>query len=57
MNDMYSDSRRSSGERAPEAIVGTAGIGLGKVIAERSAKDVLVFQTLIPAKIVHVDFE
>ena len=52
MDDAYGDGRQSSGERAPEAIVGTTGIGLGKVIKEGSAKDVHPFQTLIPAKIV-----
>ena len=52
MDDAYGDGRQSSGKRAPEAIVGTTGIGLGRVIAERSAKDTLEFQTLIPAKIV-----
>ena len=52
MDDAYGDGRQSSGKRAPEAIVGTTGIGLEKVIAERSAKDVLQLQTLIPAKIV-----
>ena len=48
MDDAY--GRQSSAKRAPEAIVGTTGIGLGKVIAERTAKDVL--QIIIPAKIV-----
>ena len=43
------DDRQSSGERAPEAIVGTTGIGLGKFIG---AKDVLQIQTIIPAEIV-----
>ena len=52
MDDAYGDGRQSSSKRAPEAIVGTTGIGLGKVIVERSAKDVLQVQTLIPAKIV-----
>ena len=52
MDDAYGDGRRSRGKRAPEAIVGTTGIGLKKVIPEGSAKDVLEFQTLIPAKIV-----
>ena len=52
MDNAYNDGRQSSGKQAPEPIVGTTGIGLGKVIAERSAKDdVLQFQTLIPAKI------
>jgi hypothetical protein len=56
MEDTYGDDRQSSGKRAPEAIrvVGTTGIGLAKVMAERTngAKDVPQFQTLIPAKIV-----
>ena len=54
MDDAYSDGKQSSGKQASEAIVGTTGIGLGKVIAERtSAKDhVPQFQTIIPAKIV-----
>lgn len=50
MDNAYSDGRQSRGNRAPEDIVGTTGIGLGKVIEERSGKD--VFQTIIPAKIV-----
>ena len=53
MEDAYDDGRQSSGKRAPEAIVGTTGIGLGKVMAERrGAKDVIQMQTLIPAKVV-----
>jgi hypothetical protein len=53
MEDAYGDDRQSSGKRAPEPIVGTTGIGLAKVIAERSAKDdVPRFQILIPPKIV-----
>ena len=52
MDDTYSDGRQSSGKRAPEAIVGTTGIGLVKHKVERSAKDVLQLQTVIPAKIV-----
>ena len=56
MDDAYhGDGRQSSGnKRAPEAIVGTTGIGLGKFIAEGSAKGVLQIrvQSLIPAKIV-----
>ena len=54
MEDAYGDDRQSSGIRAPEAIVGTTGIGLARVIeAEHSVKDsdVPQFQTLIPAKI------
>ena len=39
MEEAYGDYRQSSGKRAPEAIVGTTGIGLAKVIAERSVKD------------------
>ena len=49
MDDAYSDGKQSSDKRAPETIAGTTGIGLGKVVAEPSAKDVL---TLIPAKTV-----
>jgi hypothetical protein len=53
MEDVYGDDRQSSGKRAPEAIVGTTGIGFAKVIeAECSVKDVPQLQTLIPAKIV-----
>jgi len=52
MEDAYGDGRQSSGKRAPEAIVGTTGIGLGKVVSEGSEGDVLQVQTLIPAKIV-----
>ena len=53
MDDAYGDGRQSSSKRAPEAIVGTTGIGLGKVIVpERNAKDELEIQSLIPAKIV-----
>ena len=51
MDDAYSDGRQSSGKRVLEAIVGTTGIGLGKVTAKRNAKDVLQMQTLISAKI------
>ena len=52
MDDAYSDGRRSTSgnKRTTEDIVGTTGIGLGKVIEERSGKDIL--QTIIPAKIV-----
>ena len=52
MDDAYSDGKQSSGKRAPETIVGTTGIGLGKIIVERSAKDAQQLQTIIPAKIV-----
>ena len=52
MDDGYSDGRQSSGTRAPEAIIGTTGFGLGKVVVVRGAKDVLQVQSLIPAKIV-----
>ena len=51
MEDAYSDGRQSSGKRAPEAIVGTTGIGLGKVVTEGGEEDLRI-QTLIPAKIV-----
>ena len=50
MDDAYGDGRQSSGKRAPEAIAGTTGIGLGKVIA--GTKDVLQIRSLIPVKIV-----
>jgi hypothetical protein len=52
MEDAYGDGRQPSGKRAPEPIVGTTGIGLGKIMAERSAKDTFQIQVLIPAKIV-----
>ena len=52
MEDAYGDGRQSSGKRAPEAIVGTTGIGLGKVMEERSAEDMIQIHPLIPAKIV-----
>ena len=52
MDEAYGDNGQFSGRRAPEAIVGTTGVGLKKIIAERSAKDVLPFQTLILAKTV-----
>ena len=52
MEDAYSDGRQSSGKRAPETIVGTTGIGLGKIIVELGAKDDLQLQTIIPAKVV-----
>jgi len=51
MDDAYSDGRQSSGKRTPEAIVGTTGIGLGKVMVERSAKDTPQTQLIIPAKV------
>ena len=56
MEDAHSDASgrqpESSGKRAPEAVVGTIGIGLGKLMAE--TKDVLnpQFQSLIPDEIV-----
>jgi len=54
MDDAYSGGRQSSGKRAPEVIVGTTGIGLGKVTskAARDEKDVLYLWSLIPAKVV-----
>ena len=52
MEDAYRDGRQSGGKRASEPIVGTTGIGLGKFIAEGSAKGLLEVQFLIPAKIV-----
>ena len=51
MDDAYGDDRQSRANRAPKAIVGTIGVGLGKAIKEGSAKDVHPFQTLVPAKI------
>ena len=51
MEDAYGDGRQSGGKRAPEAIVGTTGIGLGKVMAE-STKDVHYVSPLICAIIV-----
>jgi hypothetical protein len=50
MEDAY-DGRQSGGKRAPGAIVGTTGIGLGKVMAERSSKDAIQMQILVPAKV------
>jgi hypothetical protein len=53
MDDAYSDGRQPpGGKRAPEVIVGTTGIGLMKLMAERNSKDALQFQSVIPAKIV-----
>ena len=53
MEDAYGDGRHSSGKRAPEPIVGTTGIGLGKVMSEGSDNALRVqLQSLIPAKIV-----
>ena len=51
MDDAYGDDRQSRANWAPEAIVGTIGVGLGKAIKEGSTKDVHPFQTLVPAKI------
>ena len=50
MEDAYGDGRQSSGKRAPEPIVGTTCIGLGKV--REDSENVLHDQILIPAKIV-----
>ena len=52
MDDAYSDGRRSSSKRAPEAIVGTTGIGLVKLLVERNAKDAIQLQMMISPKIV-----
>ena len=55
MDDAHSGYGRHpsrGGKRASEAIVGTTGIGLGKLIMDRGAKDVHRLQTMIPAKIV-----
>ena len=48
MEDAFGDGRQSSGKRAPEAIVGTTGVGL----AEVSAKDDLKVRIVVPARIV-----
>ena len=50
MEDAYGDGRQSNGKRPMEVIVGTTGIGLGKVIAVM--EDVIRMHPLIPAKIV-----
>ena len=53
MEDAYGDGRQPSGKREPEPIVGTIGIGLGKVMSEGSDNALRVqLQSLIPAKIV-----
>ena len=57
MEDAYGDGRQSitGSKRAPEVIVGTTGIGLGKVIiAERNTKGFVHIRVkvVIPAKIV-----
>ena len=52
MDDAYGDGKQPSDKRAPETIVGTTGVGLGKFTMERSAKDDVQLQTIIPAKIV-----
>ena len=52
MEDAYGDGRQPSGKREAEPIVGTTGIGLGKVISEGREKDIFKVQTLILAKIV-----
>jgi len=52
MDDAYGDGRQPSGKRGPEAIVGTTGMGLKKLMAKRSSKDALQFQNVISAKIV-----
>jgi len=51
MDDACSDGRQSSSKRVLEVIVGTTGIGLGKV-TKRNAKDVLQTETLISPKVV-----
>ena len=50
MEDAYDDCRQSNVKRAPEAIVGTVGIGLGNFLAVKIRN--ILFQYLIPAKIV-----
>jgi len=52
MEDAYGDGRNPSGKRGPEYVVGTTGIGLKKLMAERAAKDTLQWQNVISAKIV-----
>ena len=54
MDNAFDDGKHSSSKRAPEAILGTTGIGLGKVMVDRGANlnDVLQVRTLIPANIV-----
>ena len=56
MEDAYGDGRQSitGSKRAPEVIVGTTGIGLGKVIAERNTKSFVHIRVkvVIPTKIV-----
>ena len=52
MDDAYSDGRQSSDKRALELIVGTTGIGLKKAIKGQNAKEVLLFDNVISAKIV-----
>jgi hypothetical protein len=54
MEDAYGGNRQSSGgKRAPEAIVGTTGIGLEVIATERTrVKDARHIQCLVPAKIV-----
>ena len=57
MDDAYSGGKQSGAKRAPEAIVGTIGIGFGKLIAEgistssANLKGRLQHEVVIPAKI------
>ena len=52
MDDAYSDGRQANSKRGPEAIIGTTGIGLAKLSAERSSKDALQYHNVVSAKIV-----
>jgi len=55
MEDAYGDGRQQqpNDKRAlPEAVVGTTGIGLKKVVADRGENDTPKFQNVISAKIV-----
>ena len=52
MEDAYGDGRNPSGKRGPECVVGTTGIGLKKLMAERAVNDTLQWQNVISAKIV-----
>lgn len=52
MDDAYSDGRQANSKRGPEAIIGTTGIGLAKLSAERSSKDALQYHSVVSAKIV-----
>ena len=49
---MDGDGRQSGGKGASEPIVGTTGVGLGKIIAEGNMKGVIQIYPFIPAKVV-----